>query len=61
MDLRAIKLKLQIRLRRATNALAGFLAIHTLRAARLVPLSLPAQQVAATAWPFAILKRFKPE
>ncbi len=40
MDLRAIKLKLQIRLRRATNALAGFLTVRMLRAARLVPLSV---------------------
>ena len=39
---RAIKLKLQIRLRRATNALAGFLAVHMLRAARLIPLTVRA-------------------
>jgi Kdo2-lipid IVA lauroyltransferase/acyltransferase len=39
VDLRAIKLKLQIRLRRATNALAGFLTVHMLRAARLIPLN----------------------
>ncbi len=38
MDTRAIKLKLAIRLRRATNALVGFLAVHALRGARLVPL-----------------------
>jgi KDO2-lipid IV(A) lauroyltransferase len=47
VDLRATKLKLQIRLRRATNALAGFLAIHTLRAARLVPLNVMSKTAAA--------------
>ena len=40
MDLRATRLKLQIRLRRATNALAGLLTVHMLRAARLVPLGV---------------------
>lgn len=40
MDLRAIKLKLAIRTRRAANALVGFLAVHMLRAARLVPLTV---------------------
>jgi KDO2-lipid IV(A) lauroyltransferase len=40
VDLRATRLKLQIRLRRATNALAGLLTVHMLRAARLVPLGV---------------------
>ena len=37
MDTRAIKLKLAIRLRRAGNAVLGFMAVHVLRAARLIP------------------------
>lgn len=37
MDLRALKLKLAIRLRRAGNAVLGFFAVHALRAARLIP------------------------
>jgi KDO2-lipid IV(A) lauroyltransferase len=40
VDTRAIKLKLAIRWRRATNALTGFLAVHMLRAAHLIPLSV---------------------
>ena len=39
MDTRTIKLKFAIRLRRATNALLGFIAVHMLRGARLVPLT----------------------
>jgi KDO2-lipid IV(A) lauroyltransferase len=39
VDLRALKLKFAIRLRRATNALAGFLTVHMLRAGRLIPLN----------------------
>ena len=37
MDTRELKLKFAIRLRRATSALAGFLTVHALRAARLIP------------------------
>jgi KDO2-lipid IV(A) lauroyltransferase len=37
VDTRAIKLKLQIRLRRAVNAVLGFMTVHVLRAARLIP------------------------
>ena len=37
MDLRALKLKLAIRLRRAGNAALGFIAVHGLRAMRLIP------------------------
>jgi Kdo2-lipid IVA lauroyltransferase/acyltransferase len=39
VDLRVLKLKFAIRRRRASNALAGFLTVHMLRAARLVPLN----------------------
>ena len=37
MDTRELKLKLALRLRRAANALLGFITVHLLRAARLVP------------------------
>jgi KDO2-lipid IV(A) lauroyltransferase len=37
LDTRALKLKLQLRLRRAANAALGFVAVHMLRAARLIP------------------------
>jgi KDO2-lipid IV(A) lauroyltransferase len=40
VDLRAIKLKLAIRWRRFNNALIGFLGVHMLRAAHLVPLGV---------------------
>ena len=38
MDLRALKLKSAVRLRRAANAALGFIAVRVLRAARLIPL-----------------------
>jgi Kdo2-lipid IVA lauroyltransferase/acyltransferase len=37
VDIRELKLKLALRLRRAANALLGFLTVHMLRAARLIP------------------------
>jgi KDO2-lipid IV(A) lauroyltransferase len=37
VDTREIKLKLALRLRRATNAVLGFITVHMLRAARLIP------------------------
>jgi KDO2-lipid IV(A) lauroyltransferase len=37
VDTRELKLKLKLRLRRAANALLGFVTVHLLRAARLVP------------------------
>ena len=47
MDLRATKLKLAIRWRRAINALTGFLGVHMLRAAHLIPLGLMSNVAAA--------------
>jgi Kdo2-lipid IVA lauroyltransferase/acyltransferase len=38
VDLRALKLKSAVRLRRAGNAALGFIAVRLLRAARLIPL-----------------------
>ena len=38
MDLRELKLKSAVRLRRAANAALGFIAVRVLRAARLIPL-----------------------
>jgi KDO2-lipid IV(A) lauroyltransferase len=37
VDTRALKLKLALRLRRAANAMLGFITVHMLRAARLMP------------------------
>jgi len=47
VDLRATKLKLAIRWRRAINALTGFLGVHMLRAAHLIPLGLMSNVAAA--------------
>lgn len=47
MDLRAIKLKLVIRWRRFNNALIGFLGVHMLRAAHLVPLGVMSKVLGA--------------
>jgi KDO2-lipid IV(A) lauroyltransferase len=38
LDLRALKLKSAVRLRRAANAALGVIVVHLLRAARLIPL-----------------------
>jgi KDO2-lipid IV(A) lauroyltransferase len=47
VDLRAIKLKLVIRWRRFNNALIGFLGVHMLRAAHLVPLGVMSKVLGA--------------